>query len=86
MQVKYKIGDRVRVVKFKCNNLSATPYVGYKGIVSQIHEDRKDMPYCVELDKFPNKGTWPYNENELELLIKLGEQLQFEFMKESKNG
>jgi len=74
--VKFKIGDKVNI-------LAHAP--GYErhetGVVCKI--DMMPYPIHVHFDNSTHPlGLCPYREDEIELRVKIGEQLLFDFMTE----
>ncbi|GAF96599.1 unnamed protein product [marine sediment metagenome] len=84
--MKFKIGQKVRVIKWLdmplslINKWGTNTHVGEVGVIIQQNPFSGDEGYDVK--KKENKYSFFCLEEELELLVKIGEQLEFEFMLE----
>lgn len=81
--MKFKVGDKVRIVEWKALPKKEHPafYIGEEGWIDKIDKNARFFPYHVRMKD--NKFRYSqYTKNELELVIKPGQQLEFDFMKE----
>ena len=74
---KFKVGDKVKIVKFVHSNK-----IGKVGIITKTYFSdfpKTKFPYRIEVD-----GNWDCSmmESELTAYLKKNEQLQFAFMSE----
>ena len=78
--MKYKKGDKVRVLGADSWCSEARAYVGYAAIVDAA--DEKGEVFMIYMCKEKNRH-WSIKDNsEIELFIKAGEQMEFSFMED----
>ena len=66
--MKYKVGDKVLIVKLTKDSIEVQKYVGTIGTVESFNENRSDV-FNVDLLCF-DKQQWSFNEKELILATK----------------
>ncbi|MBE3036584.1 MAG: hypothetical protein IMZ70_05850 [Candidatus Atribacteria bacterium] len=74
--MKFKVGDKVKILPPAPGSSRHST-----GVVCQTHTDRVMYPIRVRFDNpMIDSEECPYSECELELVLKIGEQLLFPFM------
>ena len=78
--MKYKIGDKVRIVGSKTIHLWANSYIGEEAVILKIQPRIDDLnrKYNIKIGRYCLRLCG----DEIELVVKVGEQLLFSFMKE----
>lgn len=69
--MKYKVGDKVRVVSVPDGCLCEGFPVGALGVVFHIDESDEEQPYKVESSSFNEDGWWWFAEGDLQLFVEL---------------
>jgi len=81
---KYRVGSRVRIKKMSeehYTHYGCLANIGKVGVIKKYEYERYGYyPYHVSFNNSDNLIT--YLEEELELIVEIGEQLEFDFMKE----
>lgn len=79
----FKIGDKVKIVNFHDKEV-----IGEVGAIIEVKDFFSEFAYSIRWDKIPPNycKTIPLYENEIELAVKVGEQLLFCFMEGEQNG
>ena len=65
---KFKVGDRVRAVKWgKCTEADS-PYIGLAGTVQNVSASSDFIAVKLDNDPIPNAGSCPFFPSELEII------------------
>jgi len=81
---KYKVGSRVCIKKMSdkhCNKYGGPANIGKVGTIKEYkYQTDRYYPYIISFNN--SSDSIGYLEEELELIVEIGQQLEFDFMKE----